>query len=470
MSVINTNVTSLIAQNALAQNNQSLQTSLERLSTGLKINSGADNPAGYIASLNFNQETTGLQTALNNASTANNVIGTAAGGLTEVSNLLTQLQGLLGSAANSGGLSPAETSADQQQVDSILSTINNISGNTTFNGTQLLNGNLDYTTSGVSTTDLQNVQVNSAQIPSGGHTTVSVQVVGSAKTAEVTSTAGTVSGGTVTLEIAGNLGSTQLSFASGTTASAIANAINSVTAQTGVSAIASGTYLQANSQGFGSNQFVSVKATGGTTYAFDSNKTYGTDAQVDVNGSAASVSGLNVSYQTSALDLNFTLASAANTAGSTSFAITGGGANFALGATVTDAGNISIGIGDVSTASLGNAADGYLNTLGTGGANSLTSGNLNTAQNILTSAISQVAELSGRLGAFQSITIGSTTNSLNVAYENASAADSALTDTDFAGETSNLTRAQILAQSATTTLATANSLPDEALNLLKSAS
>src|SRR5271169_3458613 len=160
MASIVTNVSSLIAQSALAKSQSALNTSLERLSTGLRINSGADDPAGLIASQKLQQEQTGINTAINNASLAGNVIGTAEGGLNEVSSLLTQLQGLVGQAANSGGLSSDQVSADQLQVDSILSTINRIAQSTTFEGTQLLNGNLDYTTSGVTASALGNVQIN----------------------------------------------------------------------------------------------------------------------------------------------------------------------------------------------------------------------------------------------------------------------------------------------------------------------
>src|SRR3954471_13397626 len=103
MSRINTNVSSLIAQRVLRKNNESLNTSLERLSTGLKINKGADNPAGLIASENLRAEKTGLSTAIDNAERASNVIGIAEGGLTEVSSLLNELQGLVGQAANTGG-------------------------------------------------------------------------------------------------------------------------------------------------------------------------------------------------------------------------------------------------------------------------------------------------------------------------------------------------------------------------------
>jgi len=92
MSAINTNVTSLVAQNALRQNQSSLTTSLTRLSTGLKINTGQDDPSGLIAANNLKDQQAGITQAISNAQQANHVIGTAAGGLTEVSSLLTQLQ------------------------------------------------------------------------------------------------------------------------------------------------------------------------------------------------------------------------------------------------------------------------------------------------------------------------------------------------------------------------------------------
>ena len=94
-------------------------------------------------------------------------------------------------------------------------------------------------------------------------------------------------------------------------------------------------------------------------------------------------------------------------------------------------------------------------------------GNLVQAQKILDKAVKQVSQLRGRLGAFQKFTIGSTVNSLGIAYENASAAESAIRDTDFSEETAKLTRSQILVQAATTVLAQANASPQAALNLLR---
>src|SRR5580700_10255652 len=110
MSTINTNVSSLIAQQSLAANNAALNTSLQRLSTGLKINSGADDPAGLIAAQNLDAQSAGLQQAISNANRASNIVGTAEGGLSEVSNLLVQLQSLVTQSASTGGLTSAEQS------------------------------------------------------------------------------------------------------------------------------------------------------------------------------------------------------------------------------------------------------------------------------------------------------------------------------------------------------------------------
>src|SRR6478672_5919195 len=115
MSRINTNVSSLIAQRVLSKNNDQLNQSLERLSTGLKINSGADDPAGLIASENLRSEQAGITQAIDNAGRASNIIGTAEGGLSEVSSLLTELQSLVSQAANTGGLSSEEVAANQLQ-------------------------------------------------------------------------------------------------------------------------------------------------------------------------------------------------------------------------------------------------------------------------------------------------------------------------------------------------------------------
>src|SRR5581483_11070130 len=211
---------------------------------------------------------------------------------------------------------------------------------------------------------------------------------------------------------------------------------------------------------------VSIKAVAGT-FTTSTTKAFGADANVTINGATAHADGLNVSYRTADLDLSLAINQAFDKPGTTTFNITGGGATFALGSKVTETNKASIGISSVSTGSLGDSVTGFLSSLGSGGANSLSSSNLTTAQRILTESINQVSGLRGRIGAFQKFTIGSTVNSLGVAFENASAAESAITDTDFAKETSNLTRAQILSQASQTVLAQANAAPQAALTLLR---
>ena len=105
--------------------------------------------------------------------------------------------------------------------------------------------------------------------------------------------------------------------------------------------------------------------------------------------------------------------------------------------------------------------------MGTGGSSSLVGGNFVTAEGIISSAIEQVAVLSGRLGGFQANQLETNINSRRVAFENVTAAESAIRDTDYSVEVANLTRAQILVQSTTQILGLANQLPQNVLSLLR---
>src|SRR5258705_3394224 len=214
MSRINTNVSSLIAQRVLRKNQDMLNRSLERLGTGLGINPGADNPAGLIASENLRAEKAGINQAISNAQRASNVIGTAEGGLSEVSSLLNELQGLVNQSASTGGLTPAETDANQIQVDSILNTINRLAGSTAFHGLKLLNGNFAYTTSGVTSTNFGAMQINSARLPDNAPVDVVVAVTASAQTAKIAYAGAALSAtNNVTIEMPGNKGTEQAAFA-----------------------------------------------------------------------------------------------------------------------------------------------------------------------------------------------------------------------------------------------------------------
>jgi len=480
MSRINTNVSSLIAVNNLNKNNSSLQTSLQRLSTGYRINSGKDDPAGLIASESLRAEQQATTTAISNAQRADNIIGTAEGSLGEVSNLLVSLQGLVGDAANKAGLSQDEKDADQLQVDSILSTINRISNAASFEGVKLLNGTYDYSTSGLSTTSaFTGVSINSAKV---GATTLSVTVavVTSAQTGQLNFLGSSVGlNGAASLSIAGNKGTVQLSFASSTKSSAIVASVNQFKDSTGVAATLStnNKTVLFTSTGYGASQFLTVTSNNSTAFTakdttgVNTSTDYGRNATLTVNGTAVQSDGLNVKVVTANLEADLTLNSVINTNGkSKTFGVTGGGATFSLGAQVNTANTASIGLGNINTGSIGkyvhNGTVYTLSDLGSGKTAAVNSGDTTLAQNVVNQAIKDVAGLRGRLGAFQKNVLGSTINALNVALENVASSNSAIRDTDFATETSNLTRNQILVQAAGSVLSQANSAPQSVLRLL----
>ncbi len=222
MSRINTNISSLQAITTLNKNQDDLSVHLQRLSTGLQITSGKDAPAGLIASESLKSEIAGINQAIDNTQRAGNVVNTAEGALSEVSSLLLEVQTLTNQSANTGAESPDEIKANQLQVDSILSSINRISNTTQFNGVKLLNGSLDYTTSGIQSTAISVAQINAAQLPDNGSNNVVVQVTGSAQLGEVDFNGTTTGTSAITVEVAGVAGTEQLSFAANTSTSSVA--------------------------------------------------------------------------------------------------------------------------------------------------------------------------------------------------------------------------------------------------------
>jgi flagellin len=201
-------------------------------------------------------------------------------------------------------------------------------------------------------------------------------------------------------------------------------------------------------------------------------RTAGRDAMVNINGVVASARGLTARVALDGFDVGITLTSSGagsfnTTGGSRTFNVTGGGADFNLAPDVNLAGKVSLGIETVTTANLGNATTGFLAALKSGGAANVQTGNLTKAQEILDTATKQVSSLRGRLGAFTKNVVGATINSLGVALENTTAAESAIRDTDFAAETAKMTRAQILVQASTQALAMSNSAPQSILQLMR---
>lgn len=477
MSRINTNVDSLVALNSLTNTNSQLGTTLSRLSTGTRVNSGKDDPAGLISGNLLKSEISSISSAIGNNNRANAVLSTSDASLGQIGDLLDNIQGILTTAANKGALSQDEIDANQASIDSAISSVDRIAGSAQFAGKKLLDGSLGFQLSGVGRTDVAsatftNVQVNLANFNANGDAiTVNVSLTTAAKQASVALAA---SSATVdsTLEIIGSNGATTVKIGSGQSAK---DAINGVSDVTGIIATGSST-IYLNSLDYGKNAFVTVNNVAGNLVSGLTSSATGSDVTGTINGQAFSGSGLNATLKGSNLDLSLTFGDSLTDGSSTSFTIDRGGAKFQLGINLNSSNQINLGIGSFASSSLGRVVvdangdtqDNTLASLKTGGQNALTAATDRgqKAASIVKSAIGQVSTARARIGAIQSNTIESNLQSLQVSQENLSSARSDIVDTDFAKETANLTRLQILVQAGTSALSVANSRPQSVLKLL----
>jgi flagellin len=409
-----------------------------------------------------------------NTQRASNIIATTEGALDEVARLLTDIQDLIVEAANEGAFSDDEIRANQLQIDSAIASITRIANTTTFAGRHLINGSLDYITSGVNNTQIDALAIYGVQFGTQPYIPVNIEVTTSAQFAQLYYTDGTVPAD-VTIEIAGNLGVTTLNFAAGTAASQMVQAINLVSDATGVSATLSSNPTSGfvmSSQFLGSKQFVSVQALQGSG-SFDvedadgvtTKRDIGRDAVGLINGAYSYGDGNSLTLKTAVLDLELTLDSGFGL-GTTSFAITEGGALFQVGPEVNSALQVNIGVQSVAASRLGNTELGFLSQIQSDGDYSLIKGEYAQAQKIVKEATRQVSVLRGRLGAFERNTLDTNVNQLSITMENLVAAESSIRDADFAVETANLTRSQVLVASGGAVLAIANQTPQMVLQLL----
>ncbi len=205
MTRINTNVSSLVAQNRLSKTNSELQTSLTRLSTGLRINTGKDDPAGLIASESLRSDITSINKAISNTQRAAQIIATADSALGQVSSLLNDIRGLVVEASNRGAISDDEIAANQLQIDSSLEAINRIAQNTTFQGRKLLDGSLEFiTTSGTNFSRMTDLRINQANLGATGSVALDINITTAATQARLEvpniPAAGATGQGTITLQ------------------------------------------------------------------------------------------------------------------------------------------------------------------------------------------------------------------------------------------------------------------------------
>ncbi len=479
MARINTNIAAINAGRQLARSHQALGTSLERLSSGLRINRGADDPAGLIVSESLRAEIESVRQAIANSQRASNVIATTEGALNEVASLLNDIQAKIIEAANVGAVSDDEIQANQLQIDSAIESITRIANTTTFAGRKLLNGSLGYITSGVNVSEVVDIRINGVSFGTSNYIPVTVNVIQSAQHAQLEFRTSAITAN-VTLEVSGPVGVTTLPLLSGTTSTEIMAAINQVSDATGVRAAfinvgnpASGVRL--STLEYGSDAFVQVTEIGDTPNVFptwnaddeDVDRDIGRDAAATVNGATSLGRGLELFLNTTGLSVELRLQESFNQAGSTSFAITGGGAAFQLGPGVDSNQQVNIGVPSTAASSLGNAEVGYLAQVASGGQYALTNDGASQAAKIVEKAVRQVSVLRGRLGAFEKNTLDTNISQLQIAMENLTASESTIRDLDFAQEASNLTRNQILVSAGTSVLAIANQTPQSVLSLLQ---
>lgn len=296
MTRINTNIASLTARTNLYNNQESLQTSLQRLSTGLRINSGKDDPSGLIAASVLGSEVVTVNQAITNSQRANNIVETADAALAQVSSLLNDIRGLVQASANQGAISASEIAANQVQVDSAIESIDRIGQTTVFGGDLLLNGSKAFNITGSlgnvfnSTADIQVSSFNPALHSGAPNSDVAVQINQAATQANVnllgfSNTAGTglnnLSLGTSTHATTTFLGT---AGSSGATAG-LANSIGALTVKGG----ANGTRATSGNIDLTTGAFTGLAANGTTSLVI---------GDANITGASATIALANNSLKT----------------------------------------------------------------------------------------------------------------------------------------------------------------------------
>lgn len=190
MTRINTNTSSLNAQKTLRRNNEDLQTALTRLSTGLRINSGKDDPAGLIAAEIMQSDIRATQQAITNTERGNQMIATADSALGSIGDLLHDIRALVTEVANTAVMSDEQIEANQLQVDAALEAINRIAQVTSFQGRSLLNGSLDFITNADSIAQIENLKIDKANLGTANEMDVLVEIASAAEQAQITTSSG----------------------------------------------------------------------------------------------------------------------------------------------------------------------------------------------------------------------------------------------------------------------------------------
>jgi len=460
--VINTNIASLNAQRNLNKSQGALSTSLQRLSSGMRINSAKDDAAGLAISERFTAQIRGLNQAVRNSNDGISMAQTAEGALGEVTNNLQRIRELAVQSANATN-SSSDRAAMQQEVSQLVSEINRVATQTNFNGVKLLDGSFTSQAFQVGANVGETISLTSIV----DATKYGLGLDDSLATANGTAVSSTaIASGDVTIN-SHDIGAVSTMSAKNV-AAAIHTADSTVTA-TASTAVNMGAFTAHAGAADGTTFTLSVAGVSMVYTAASSTGITAAGVQSSVTGAASSLTsaGITVSGTVAGGDLTFTDAdgdnivfSSAASAGTAAFATASATKRGSV--TLTSHSNLVIGGNNVSRAGL---------TAGTTTAstNTLDVSTVNGANSLITAvdtALGTVNSSRATLGAVQN-RFESVVTSLQTASESISAARSRIADADFAAETANLTKTQILQQAGTAMLAQANQLPQGVLSLLR---
>jgi len=442
----------------LQQLSQAVANDTLQLATQKRINSAADDPAGFVLASSLQLEQSSLTSTLNDLAQSTSLVGAAASTAGQIVSQLDQAQ-TLALAVAGGALSPAQVAADQVQLDQILTSIDSLAA-TSFNGTRLLDGSSGFQTLGVNASQIPSVQVLNKQ--NSNNVAVNVNV-----TSQATQAANSYSGGTLgaaaTLNVTGPSGSAVVTLSSGATTDAIATAFNSVSYLTGVTAAkVDGTTVNFNTINYGSAAKFSITATSGAFNTTTSGTVAGTDAQANINGQVVTGSGSVFTVTTNQTTLQISVNPTASGA-LQPFTVSGNGLQFVIGE--NPANSIRLGLPALNTAALGGIS-GSLASISSSGPNNLVSGNATTALNIINSAINQASLSQASLGSFQKYTLGAATDVSNSVQLDVASALNSVQGIDAATVSSKLANDQLLQQTTAMALQLFNAQRQNLVSIL----
>jgi len=464
---INLNSAALQSSRVLRSNDDMVTRSIERLSSGYKINRAADNPAGLAISEALRAQIGGLKQAISNTQDAVNMVKTAEGALTEVHSLLRSMRDLAVHALNTGAVDATQLAADQAQIRSAIEALNRIADTTAFGGRKLLDG-----TAGVQaqvTSGLTNGQfISGTTATKSGTYTITINTAATQRTVAGTAAYSAQNGAIIINNVSVALTATD------TAATAVAK-INAVSGQTGVTASQNAGTITLTSVAYGSGAKIDISYSGGVTrdnfFGGAPTVTAGVDVVASFTGGSVNASNITGNGRTWTGPANSDLAGAV-------FYLNGA-ANSTLQVTVTQ-GSLQFQVGsEVGQTAAVNVTGTAANKLGVGATGLETSAQTvadidvtttagaRDAVRLIDQAIKQVSTVRGDLGAVQKNVFESAINSLSIAVENIMASESSIRDTDIAAEISEFTKAQILMNSSIAMLAQANQAPQALLQLLR---